>query len=162
MGVSARFGRSRHGRTAGRAAVVATAATALLVAGGTLAAAVPDLGDADGTPCNEAARVCVDLEENQAWLLEDGKVVHGPVPIAQGENQRTPTGIFHVQWKSKQHHSGEFDVSMPYAIFFAPGGIAFHEGSLDYPSAGCVRLRHEDAVAFWEHLSVGDQVQLDR
>ena len=162
MRASARFGGGRSVRTARRATVVASTVTALLVAGGTFAAAVPDLGNADGTPCSEAARACVDLEENRAWLLEDGKVVHGPVPIAQGENQRTPTGIFQVQWKNKDHHSSEFDVPMPYAIFFAPGGIAFHEGNIGYPSAGCVRLRHEVAVAFWEHLSVGDEVQLDR
>jgi hypothetical protein len=47
-----------------------------------------------------------------------------------------------------------------FAVFFAEGGIAFHEGSLDRPSAGCVRLGHADAVEFYNVLQLDDRVQV--
>jgi hypothetical protein len=57
--------------------------------------------------------------------------------------------------------SAEYDgAPMPFAVFFAEGGIAFHEGSLDRPSAGCVRLGREDAVEFFDFLDVDDPVQV--
>ena len=36
--------------------------------------------------------------------------------------------------------STEYDEPMPYAVFFAPGGVAFHGGSLARPSHGCIHL----------------------
>ncbi|MCU1625872.1 MAG: ErfK/YbiS/YcfS/YnhG family protein [Pseudonocardia sp.] len=47
---------------------------------------------------------------------------------------------------------------MPYAVFFAEGGIAFHEGNLNTPSA--VRLAQAEASAFYDFLQVDDAVQV--
>ena len=49
---------------------------------------------------------------------------------------------------------------MPWAVFFADGGIAFHEGDPETFSAGCVKLAEEDAHAFFTYLQVGDPVQV--
>lgn len=136
----------------------ATAALALLpsVAAGHSAPAL-----VIGTPCAPLADACVDLATKQAWLLDDGVVALGPVPVSDGaEGHETPTGDFHVEWKNPDHVSGESGVPMPDAVFFAPGGIAFHEGTLDAPSAGCVKLGPEDAQAFFSALKVGDHVQV--
>lgn len=116
----------------------------------------------EGTPCTAAVRVCVDLASHTAWLIQDGAVLRGPVRISPGgPGTETPRGDFRVDWKDIDHHSAEFgDRPMPFSVFFAPGGIAFHEGSLDRPSAGCVRLAHDDAVAFFEFLAVDDAVQV--
>jgi lipoprotein-anchoring transpeptidase ErfK/SrfK len=65
-----------------------------------------------------------------------------------------------VQWKAEQYTSREYLTQMPYSVFFADGGIAFHEGRQDTPSAGCVKLLHDDAVAWFGHLAVGDEVQI--
>ena len=46
------------------------------------------------------------------------------------------------------------------SVFFADGGIAFHEGGQDTYSAGCVKLVHDNAVAWFAFLKVGDQVQI--
>ena len=115
-----------------------------------------------GTPCTAAAQACVDLKVNRAWLIDGGKVVRGPVSVSHGgQGMETPTGDFAVEWKDKDHRSKEFNnAPMPYAVFFAPGGIAFHEGSLVTTSAGCVRLVKADAQAFYEYLQVGDTVQV--
>lgn len=119
-------------------------------------------GRAEGTPCSTEARACVDRARRTAWLIKDGVVEVGPVPAAPGgQGHSTPLGTFQVEWKNKDHRSAEFDnAPMPYAVFFAPGGIAFHEGSTESPSAGCVRLAHDDAVRWFDTLQVGDRVEV--
>ncbi|WP_255425893.1 L,D-transpeptidase [Pseudonocardia petroleophila] len=73
--------------------------------------------------------------------------------------RRTPPGRFREEWKNRAL-GGESAAPMPFAVFFAPGGIAFHEGNLQTKSAGCVRLPHQEAVAFFDYLQVGDKVQM--
>jgi lipoprotein-anchoring transpeptidase ErfK/SrfK len=114
-----------------------------------------------GTPCTATARACVALNERRAWLLDGGNVVRGPVAIQHGDAQDpTPLGTFKVQWKAEQYTSREYLTQMPYSVFFADGGIAFHEGTQDTPSAGCVKLDNENAKAFFYFLQVGDEVQI--
>jgi hypothetical protein len=116
----------------------------------------------DGTPCTDTARACVNLAHNQAWLIHGGHITRGPVMISHGgQGKETPTGTFHVQWKDKDHKSAEFNnAAMPYSVFFADGGIAFHQGNPKNPSAGCVHLAQADAVAWFNDLEVGDEVQV--
>ena len=134
-----------------------------------------------GTPCTKAAVACVSLGENRSWLfrkdLTTGETVidHGPVPIRSGgPGKETPLGDFHVQWKHKNHRSGEFFVPhgcvkgtvgcegapMNWAVFFADGGIAFHEGTLAIRSSGCVRLSAKDAEFYYTALHLGDKVEI--
>ena len=47
---------------------------------------------------------------------------------------------------------------MPWAVFFAPGGIAFHGGSLTTPSHGCVHLTDANAHYYNQHLPDGAEV----
>lgn len=123
---------------------------------------------APGTPCSVSARACVDLESQRAWLIHDGKVTRGPIPIASGDSGReTPIGhSFRVYRKSKDHKSGEFKgpdgnpAPMPFAVFFADGGVAFHGGDRDRASAGCVKLDLREAEAFFNDLTEGDKVQV--
>ena len=115
----------------------------------------------EGTPCTTVASACVDLDAGRAWLIEAGNIVRGPVQIMPGdEEDPTPIGNFQVQWKAEQYTSREYLTQMPYSVFFADGGIAFHEGRQDTPSAGCVKLVHDDAVAWFNFLQVGDRVQI--
>ena len=118
--------------------------------------------------CGKAAIACVDLDAKQAWLQRDGVVVTGPVPMLPGtetgkrapgpNSSATPTGAFSVQRKDADAHSNEFDEPMPHAVYFAPGGIAFHEGSLTTTSNGCIHLSREAATTFFNQLKIGDGV----
>jgi len=47
---------------------------------------------------------------------------------------------------------------MPWATFFAPGGVAFHGGSLTSWSHGCVHLTVANAHYYQEHLPIGAEV----
>ncbi|MCM3848974.1 L,D-transpeptidase [Pseudonocardia sp. DR1-2] len=121
-----------------------------------------------GTPCSVSARACVDLDSQRAWLVTDGVVSYGPVPVASGgAGQETPVGhSFRVYRKAADHRSGEFETPdgepapMPWSVFFADGGVAFHGGDRERASAGCVKLDPEPAEEFFAGLRVGDKVQV--
>lgn len=183
-------GRSRTGMPrAGRVALVLS--TVVSAAGGLLAGPALAAGEAPaasrqsaednpvarkahaeaavpGTPCSVSTRACVDLETQQAWLIEDGAVVRGPMTIASGgEGRETPVGhSLRVYRKDVDHVSGESKTvdgepsPMPYSTFFGDGGIAFHAGDPARSSAGCIRMRTADAKATFAHLRKGDKVQV--
>jgi lipoprotein-anchoring transpeptidase ErfK/SrfK len=113
-----------------------------------------------GVPCSVVARACVDLSAREAWLVNNGTVVHGPVPIMPGRpGWRTPVGTFRVRFKAAHFYSTEFKAPMPYSVFFYRGD-AFHAGSLSVYSHGCVHLSWAAAVRFFDTLQVGDVVQV--
>lgn len=121
-----------------------------------------------GTPCTAAAAACVDVNKKQAWLIKDGKIMRGPVTISTGGSGKdTPTGnVFRVYRKDANFKSSEFKLPngqpapMPNAVFFEDGGIAFHSGSPQRASAGCVHLSTADSLAFFNYLNIGDHVQV--
>jgi hypothetical protein len=113
-------------------------------------------------PCEAAAKACVSIGQQKAWLTDGkGNVTRGPITVTTGgPGNETPQGVFHVMWKDQFHHSREYNQApMPYSVFFAPGD-AFHGGSLQRASAGCVHLGDEDSKAFFNYLQVNDEVQV--
>ncbi len=135
--------------------------------------AVEPTGPAELTPaelarCPATSVACVDLAAHTAWLQHDGKVAAGPVEMLPGadtfkrppgpNSSATPTGTFHVLRKDRNGYSTEFQEPMNHAVYFAPGGIAFHEGSLTTSSNGCIHLSAADATTFFDDLRIGDGV----
>lgn len=118
---------------------------------------------APGVPCTITAKACVSLSGKQAWLLDEGKIVYGPVKIMPGKKgSTTPVGTWHVLYKEKLHLSREFDnAPMPNSVFFY-NGVAFHEGSLGKYSNGCVHLSAAASLKFFSSLDKGDEVQVIR
>ena len=126
------------------------------------AAGTPTLSPRPSSSCPAAATACVDLNDHLTWLQSDGRITYGPVsmePGPPGTQQATPRGTFHVKWKAGANYiSTEYHVPIPYAVFFAPGGVAFHGGSLATPSHGCVHLDIGSARYYHDHLSAGAEV----
>ncbi|MFC9995186.1 L,D-transpeptidase [Nocardia sp. NPDC127526] len=112
-------------------------------------------------PCGEkTARACLNLETNEAWLLDNGKVVYGPTPISHGmPGFETRRGLFDVDSKKPFHWSTMHHAPMEYAIFF-DGDIAFHIGPIDRQSHGCIRMVPDGAREFFNYLNPGDMVQV--
>ena len=127
------------------------------------AVVLPQQAEAASAPCGKTAKACVDLSANQAWLMNNGAVTYGPVPVAHGKaGYETPPGKFKVTWKDIDHKSSIYNnAPMPYSVFFN-GGIAFHQGSLKEKSHGCVRLTKTAAQTFYNTLKNGDVVQVVR
>ena len=120
-----------------------------------------------GTPCSVSARACVDLEKQIAWLIHDGKVTRGPMRISSGgKGEATPVGhSLRVYRKEVDYKSNESRLPngqpapMPFSVFFQDGGIAFHGGSPDRASGGCIHMEIDDAIATFNDLQMGDKVQ---
>ncbi len=120
------------------------------------------LTSADRRDCPATAAACVDLARHITWLQANGRLAFGPVemePGKPGSKHQTPRGTFRVSWKAGPSlMSNIYNEPMPWATFFAPGGIAFHGGSLTTWSHGCVHLTVENAHYYNEHLPIGAEV----
>jgi lipoprotein-anchoring transpeptidase ErfK/SrfK len=122
----------------------------------------PAASSAARRSCPSAASACVDLSDHLTWLQSNGRITYGPVrmePGPPGTQHATPRGTFRVLWKAGPNYiSTEYHEPMPWAVFFAPGGIAFHGGSLTTPSHGCVHLEIGNARYYHDHLPIGAEV----
>ncbi|MCS4535664.1 L,D-transpeptidase [Corynebacterium sp. HS2168-gen11] len=111
--------------------------------------------------CPKHARACIDLTGQRTWLQENG-VVKDMREIAMSSGApgwETPKGTFKVQRKVKDEVSYIFNnAPMPYSVYFTNTGVAFHEGDINLWSHGCIHLKHDDAVFYWNNLKVGDTV----
>jgi hypothetical protein len=123
---------------------------------------IPVLSPRARRSCPHAASACVDLTDRLTWLQSGSGLSYGPVrmePGPPGTSHASPRGIFHVAWKAGAHYlSTEYREAMPYAVFFAEGGIAFHGGSLTRQSHGCIHLSIRSARYYHDHLPVGAEV----
>ena len=145
-----------------RAAAIAVPSPEPRATSDATAPGTPAPGPRIRSSCPAAATACVDLNHHLTWLQSDGHITYGPVsmePGPPGTRQATPRGTFHVQWRAGANYiSTEYHVPIPYAVFFAPGGVAFHGGSLDTPSHGCVHLDIGSARYYHDHLPTGAEV----
>ena len=131
--------------------------------------------------------VIINLSEQRAYLVEQGKVTLVS-PIASGKpGWSTPTGNFSVLRKDIDHRSGSFGsivnasgrvvnsnataaspvpagchyrpAPMPYYMEFSPA-VGMHAGYLPgYPAShGCVRMPRDLAARFFERVQIGTPV----
>ena len=87
--------------------------------------------------------VVVSLTEQRGYVYRNGIEV-GYTTVSTGKpGHETPTGIFTILQKDKDHHSSKYnDAAMPYQERLTWDGVALHAGGLPgYPSShGCVHL----------------------
>jgi hypothetical protein len=129
----------------------------------------------------------IDLEEQTAYLLQNGRPILA-TPISSGRyGHLTDTGSFKILEKERNHYSSMYgkivdargntvvvdadaDMRVPSGGKFIPapmhyfmrfsGADGMHAGYLPgYPAShGCVRLPEEYAIAFFNSISVGTPV----
>ncbi|MGY4101772.1 L,D-transpeptidase [Nocardia sp. R16R-3T] len=113
-------------------------------------------------PCGEAARMCMRLSTNEAWLMDNGRVTYGPTPISHGRpGYETPPGVFKVAFKREDFWSTMHNAPMKWAVFFN-GDIATHIGPIEEQSHGCIRMTPDGAEATYRYLNPGDVVEVVR
>jgi len=98
----------------------------------------------------------IDLQEQRAYLLENGRPVLAS-PISSGRYEHlTRTGSFTVLDKERNHYSSMYG---NYFMRFN-GGDGMHAGYLPgYPAShGCVRMPEQYAIAFFNAVQVGTPV----
>jgi hypothetical protein len=90
----------------------------------------------------------VSITEQRAYVYRNGILI-GATTVSTGRpGHATPTGVFTVLQKQKEHRSTIYDgAPMPYMERLTWGGVALHAGGLPgYPeSHGCVHLPSEFA-----------------
>ncbi len=98
--------------------------------------------DASAVPAGPIV-VIVSLPEQRAYVYRNGVRI-GVSTVSTGKpGHRTPTGVFTVLQKDKDHHSKTYNnAAMPYTERLTWDGVALHAGGLPgYPSShGCVHL----------------------
>ncbi|GAA5494027.1 Lipoprotein-anchoring transpeptidase ErfK/SrfK [Rubritalea squalenifaciens DSM 18772] len=90
--------------------------------------------------------VAVCLQEQSAAVYRNGIEI-GRCEVSTGKKgHETPTGVFHILNKDKDHHSKTYNnASMPFSERLTWDGVALHAGALPgYPSShGCIHLPYE-------------------
>jgi L,D-transpeptidase catalytic domain len=105
--------------------------------------------------------VYVDLGRQRATVYRNGVRI-GVSTISSGKDgHETPTGVFTILEKNKEHHSKTYDdASMPYQQRLTWMGVAMHAGSLPgFPAShGCVRLPMAFAKKLFDVTPMGGTV----
>lgn len=105
--------------------------------------------------------VYVDLGRQRATIYRNGVRI-GVSTISSGkEGHSTPTGVFTILQKNKDHRSSTYDnAPMPYMQRLTWKGVAMHAGNLPgYPAShGCVRLPLEFAKQLFGITDMGGTV----
>jgi hypothetical protein len=100
----------------------------------------------------------VSLNEQRAYVYRNGILI-GATSVSTGRpGHLTPTGVFTVLQKQKEHRSTIYDgAPMPYMERLTWGGVALHAGGLPgYPeSHGCVHLPSEFAKLLYDTSPMG-------
>jgi hypothetical protein len=100
----------------------------------------------------------VSLEEQRAYVYRNGIRI-GVSTVSTGKTgYRTPTGVFTVLQKDKDHRSKTYNnAPMPFTERLTWGGVALHAGGLPgYPSShGCVHLPSAFAQRLFEISPMG-------
>jgi hypothetical protein len=105
--------------------------------------------------------VYVDLGRQRATVYRNGVRI-GVSTISSGKDgYETPTGVFTILEKDKDHHSKTYDnASMPYQQRLTWMGVAMHAGNLPgFPAShGCVRMPMEFAKRLFDITPMGGTV----
>lgn len=105
--------------------------------------------------------VYVDLGRQRATVYRNGVRIAVSTISSGKEGHATPTGVFTILQKNKDHRSSTYDnAPMPYMQRLTWKGVALHAGNLPgYPAShGCVRLPMEFARKLFEITPMGGTV----
>lgn len=115
--------------------------------------------DDEGVPDGEIV-ITVDLKAESLSVFRDGYEI-GATVIKFGDALKpTPTGVFPITQKSKDHVSNIYHVPMPYMLRLTNDGIAIHAAEVKwgYGTRGCIGVPEEFARLLFEQVKLGDRV----
>lgn len=114
--------------------------------------------EADATP--GPLVITVDLQARTMSVFRDGHEI-GATAILKGYGAKpTPTGVFPITQKDKDHISNIFDVPMPYMLRLTNDGITIHgsEVRAGYATNGCIGVPNAFAKKLFGQAKLGDKV----
>lgn len=105
-------------------------------------------------------KIVVDIAAQRLYAYRGGIEI-GRSSINWGSDEKpTPTGLFPILEKKRDHISNLYDAEMPFMMRLTWDGIAIHgsEVSDEYATHGCVGLPEEFAELLFEEAAIGDEV----
>lgn len=115
--------------------------------------------DDEGVPAGELV-VTVDLKAESISVFRAGYEI-GAAVITFGDSFKpTPTGVFPITQKSKDHVSNIYGSPMPYMLRLTNDGVAIHASDVKWGwgTRGCIGVPIEFARLLFEQASLGDRV----
>tara|TARA_R110001606_G_scaffold100869_1_gene221660 strand:+ start:2255 stop:2947 length:693 start_codon:yes stop_codon:yes gene_type:complete len=115
--------------------------------------------DDEGVPAGELV-VTVDLKAESISVFRAGYEI-GAAVITFGDSEKpTPTGVFPITQKSKDHVSNIYGSPMPYMMRLTNDGVAIHASDVKWGwgTRGCIGVPLEFARLLFEQAKLGDRV----
>ena len=115
--------------------------------------------DDEGVPEGELV-VTVDLKAESISVFRDGYEIGAAVITFGDAKKPTPTGVFPITQKSKDHVSNIYGSPMPYMLRLTNDGIAIHATDVKWGwgTRGCIGVPEEFARLLFEQAKLGDRV----
>ena len=107
--------------------------------------------------------ILISLADQRMDVFGDHKLIAWSTISTGRSGYPTPTGIFLVTEKDRDHHSNLYhNAPMPFFMRLTDGGVGMHAGVLPgYPAShGCIRLPEEMARELYLHVEPGAFVQV--
>lgn len=104
--------------------------------------------------------ITVDLKAESMSVFRDGYEI-GAAVISFGDALKpTPTGVFPITQKSKDHISNIYGTPMPYMLRMTNDGISIHGANVrwGWGTRGCIGVPTEFAAKLFEQVKLGDRV----
>jgi hypothetical protein len=115
--------------------------------------------DDEGVPDGDLV-ITVDLKAESISVFRGGYEI-GTAVITFGDSEKpTPTGVFPISQKSKDHVSNIYGSPMPYMMRLTNDGVAIHASDVKWGwgTRGCIGVPLEFARLLFEQARLGDRV----
>ena len=112
-----------------------------------------------GVP-NGSVWVRVDLKSQILSVFRAGHEIGTAVILYGATEKQTPTGMFPILAKLKDHQSSTYDARMPYTLRLTGDGVSIHGSDVHWGAAthGCIGVPVEFARLLFDQVSNGSQV----
>jgi len=119
--------------------------------------------DEDGVPPGPLV-ITVDLEARVLSVFRNGFEIGATAVLLGTQEKPTPTGVFPISQKDKDHVSNLYDAPMPYMMRLTDDGITIHATSVKngFASHGCIGLPLDFAQKVFAKAHLGDKVYITR
>lgn len=108
--------------------------------------------------------ITVDLDARVLSVFRGGYEIGATAVLLGTQDKPTPTGVFPITQKHKDHVSNLYDAPMPYMQRLTDDGITLHATNVQngYASHGCIGMPLAFAKKLFETTAVGDRVFITR
>jgi hypothetical protein len=104
--------------------------------------------------------VRVDLTSQLMSVFRAGHEIGTSVILYGATQKETPTGVFPILAKLKDHQSSTYDAQMPYTLRLTGDGVSIHGSDVRWGAAthGCIGVPVEFAHLLFDQVSKGSRV----